>query len=30
MSAVVYFTVGLIGVMFALISITGVEHHDNE
>jgi hypothetical protein len=28
MSAVVYFTVGLVGVIFALISITGMEHKD--
>lgn len=30
MSAVVYFTVGLVGVIFALISITGMEQKDNK
>jgi len=30
MSAVVYFTVGLVGVIFALISITGMEHKNNK
>lgn len=30
MSAVVYFVVGLIGVLFALISFTGLDHGDND
>lgn len=30
MSAVVYFVVGLVGVVFALISITGLNHGEND
>jgi len=30
MSAIVYFVVGLIGVLFAMISFTGLEHGDND
>lgn len=30
MSAVIYFVVGLFGMVFAMISFTGLEHGDNE
>lgn len=30
MSAVIYFAVGLIGVIFAMISFTGLEHGDHD
>jgi len=29
MSAVVYLAVGLIGIIFAMISFTGLEHNDD-
>jgi len=30
MSAVIYFVVGLIGVIFAMISFTGLEYRDHD